>query len=395
MDQATPGAQERLQGILSALTGLSDADYEHTYRMRLERFQRALLESNVDAAVLTLGAEVPWLIGYEPMPLERITALVVRPNEGVTLLVPRLEAARVKHRSALFNIVPWSEAQDPFAEIQNLTRGCNKLAVSDRGWSSWLLHMMSRMGSVSFSSLGDLGLDLRREKDDIELLTLSAASAAADVVANLLLSGEIELVGRSEEAVSEELGRLLVDFGHSKVNFAIVGSGPNSASPHHEPSSRVIQLGEPVVCDFGGTFSVNGEPGYCSDITRTVHTGPATEEFRELYEVLHEAQSTARRSITTGMELSAADRTARKVIESHGYGEYFIHRLGHGIGMEEHEEPYLVSTAGGVIKERDCFSIEPGIYLNERMGARIEDIVTVEGGTVRSLNLVSRDLVEL
>ena len=395
MSDEYPEAQTRLSAILSNLNSLSERDYEEAYFRRTERFRTLLRDRSIDAAVLTLGAEVPWMIGYEPMPLERITALIVRPDDSPTLLVPKLEAARVRERSDLFKILSWKESVDPYGLIVDGLKGAKRVAFSDRGWASWLLATMRHASDSEFFSLSELGIDIRREKDDVELLTLAAAGAAADAVAEKLLGGEVELLGKTEREVSDELSRLLLDYGHSRVNFAIVGSGPNSASPHHEPSLRVIGRNEPVVCDFGGTFSVNGEPGYCSDITRTVFVGRPDSRFQRLYEVLELAQRTARSSIVAGMSLSAADATARDVIDAAGYKEYFIHRLGHGIGLEEHEEPYLVSNATDVVRERDCFSVEPGIYVPGSYGARIEDIVTVEGGKLTSFNEVNRHLIQL
>ncbi len=388
-------AQTRLSAILATLNGLSERDYDNAYVGRSERFRALLRVRSIDAAVLTLGAEVPWMIGYEPMPLERITALIVRPDETPILIVPQLEAARVRSRSDLFQIVPWKEGDDPFDLIADRLKGASRVAFSDRGWASWLLAAMRRSPNSKFFSLSDLGVHIRREKDEIELLTLAAAGAAADAVAEKLLSGEIQLLGRTERAVSDELSSMLLDFGHSRVNFAIVGSGPNSASPHHEPSLRVIGQNEPVVCDFGGTFSVNEEPGYCSDITRTVYVGRPDSRFQRLYEVLELAQSTARSSIVAGMALSIADATARDVIDAAGFKDCFIHRLGHGIGLEEHEEPYLVGNASDVVRERDCFSVEPGIYIPGSYGARIEDIVTVKDGKLSSFNEANRQLVAL
>ena len=395
MSETSQDAQSRLKTLNAALDALSESDYEGAYFRRTERFQSVLRERSVDAAILTLGAEVPWLIGYEPMPLERITALVIRPDEIPMLIVPQLEAARVVPRSDLFKVVPWAEDKDPFDMIVSGIRGAKRVGVSDRGWSSWLLATARKTTDSEFYSLSELEFDVRREKDEIELLTLAAAGAAADAVAEQLLGGQVKLLGRTEREVSEELGRLLLDFGHSHVNFAIVASGSNSASPHHEPSSKVIERNDPVVCDFGGTYAANGEPGYCSDITRTVFVGEANREFLRLYEVLELAQSTARESIVSGMKLSAADAAARDVIDAAGYKEYFIHRLGHGIGLEEHEEPYLVSNAAGVVRERDCFSVEPGIYISGTFGARIEDIVTVKNGKVESFNKAARNLVQL
>jgi Xaa-Pro aminopeptidase len=197
------------------------------------------------------------------------------------------------------------------------------------------------------------------------------------------------MIGRTEAEVSADIGRRLRAEGHDRVNFAIVGSGPNAASPHHEPGPRVIQAGEPVVCDFGGTLD-----GYCSDITRTVWTGsdepPA--EFRDLYAVLHAAQAAAVEAAVVGTPCEDVDGVARRLITEGGYGPNFIHRTGHGIGLEEHEDPYIVAGNCEPLAPGHAFSVEPGIYVPGRWGARIEDIVVAAEGGPEPLNTVSHEL---
>jgi Xaa-Pro aminopeptidase len=184
-----------------------------------------------------------------------------------------------------------------------------------------------------------------------------------------------------------DISRRLVAEGHQKVNFAIVGSGPNAASPHHEAGSRVIESREPVVCDFGGTMN-----GYCSDITRTVWTGPPTEEETEAYSVLKLAQSTGVAAGRVGVTCAEVDAATRAVIAEAGFGEAFIHRTGHGIGLEEHEDPYIVSTNSAPLVAGNAYSVEPGVYFAGRFGARIEDIVVATDSGPRVLNFVSHDL---
>jgi Xaa-Pro aminopeptidase len=224
-------------------------------------------------------------------------------------------------------------------------------------------------------------------KDTDEVAALRRASAAADRVAVRLQAGEIPLIGRTEADVSRDLSRGLVAEGHSQVNFAIVGSGPNSASPHHEPRDRVIQAGEAVVCDFGGVLD-----GYCSDITRTVFTGRPPAAFRDLYAVLQAAQAAAVEAAVVGTPCEDVDGVARRIITEGGYGPHFIHRTGHGIGIEEHEDPYIVGGNCTALTPGHAFSVEPGIYLAGQWGARIEDIVVATDDGPESLNTVSHDL---
>ncbi len=213
-------------------------------------------------------------------------------------------------------------------------------------------------------------------------------------MAEVLQAGGIPLVGRTEAAVSADLGRLLVAEGHSSVNFAIVGSGPNAASPHHEPGGRVIGRGETVVCDFGGTLSLDGDVGYCSDITRTVVTGEPSAEVGRCYEVLQSAQAAAVASARAGVTAASVDAVARDAIAAAGFGHLFVHRTGHGIGIEEHEDPYLVVGNDEVLVPGHAFSVEPGIYEPGRFGMRLEDIVVIDAdGGPEPLNSVDHGLV--
>ena len=361
-------------------------------RSRIARVRERMERQSVDVLMLSLGADLPWLSGYEAMPLERPTVLVVPRNELATLVVPRLEAPRVRADDELFRLRPWSEDENAVAIIANLAAQAKSVAVSDRMWASLALSIQDELVSARFSRASLVTGPIRAIKDEYEIGMLRSAGAAADEVAEALLGGGIRLIGRSEAEVSGEISQRLKEAGHARVNFAIVGSGPNASSPHHEPGTRVIGHSEMVVCDFGGTWSGGHDVGYCSDITRTVVTGPPTQEQIELYGVLEEAQARAVDAVEVGRTCEEIDQAGREIIKSAGYGEYFIHRIGHGIGIEEHEEPYIVSGNLTRLVSGHSFSVEPGIYLPGRMGARLEDIVIAhDGGTVRC-NLVDHSL---
>lgn len=354
---------------------------------RMARVRARMAEMGVDTLLLSLGADLPWLTGYEAMPLERLTMLVVPGDGDATLVVPRLEAPRVEEDPSVFTVRPWAETEDPVALVAGLAAGAGSVAVSDRTWATFVLALQSAMAADRWRPSSEVTGPLRAVKDEAEIEALAAASAAADRVAGQLLAGDIPLVGRTERDVSQDIGRRLVAEGHQKVNFAIVGSGPNSASPHHEPGARVIGAGEAVVCDFGGTMD-----GYCSDITRTVWTGAPTAEQRRLYDLLQEAQAGGVAAAEVGVTCEDVDGAARRIIAGGGYGDAFIHRTGHGIGLEEHEDPYIVAGNSLPLAPGHAFSVEPGIYLSGRFGARIEDIVVATATGPRSLNLVSHDL---
>ena len=348
---------------------------------RAERVRTRMADLGVDALLLSLGADLPWLTGYTAMPLERLTMLVFPADAGATLVVPRLEAPRVDPQPDVFAIRPWDETEDPVAIVAALVGRRVRLAVSDRAWATFVLRLQDAMPAARWSPASAVTGPLRAVKDADEVATLRRAAEAADRVAAQLLAGEVPLVGRTEAAVSHELGERLVAEGHDHVNFAIVGARPNSASPHHDAGLRRIERSEAVVCDFGGTLD-----GYCSDITRTVFTGSPPREFVDVYEVVREAQQAGVVSARPGEACEAVDAAARRCIEEAGFGEYFVHRTGHGIGMEEHEDPYMVAGNGTPLAPGHAFSVEPGVYLPGRFGVRIEDIVVVGDDGPERLN---------
>ena len=365
----------------------------------MTRARARMGELGVDVLLLSVGPDLPYLTGYEAMPLERLTMLVLPRDGDASLVVPRLEAPRVRERPELFAVVAWEETDDPVELVAGLAGRQSTAAIGDRTWSRFLLELQARLPGTAFRKASDVMGPLRSVKDAAEVAALRRAAAAADRVAAELQAGAISLVGRTEAEVSKDISRRLVAEGHHHVNFAIVGSGPNAASPHHDATDRVIQPGEVVLCDFGGTMRDNTDDGagigYCSDITRCVWTG-VTEppsEFRDLYAVLHEAQQAAVASATIGTPCEDVDGVARRVITEGGYGPYFIHRTGHGIGIEEHEDPYIVGGNCEALTPGHAFSVEPGIYFPGRWGARLEDIVVASVDGPDALNTVDHALV--
>jgi len=365
-------------------------------RSRIDRVRDRMDALGVDVLLLSHGADLPWLTGYRAMPLERLTLLVLPLVGDPVLVVPGLEAPRVPGAGDLFGLRPWSDAEDPLDLVVDLVRpsAAGRFALSDRAWSTTVLALQARLPDARWVDASTVTSPIRAVKDDAELAALRAAGAAADRVATVLQSGGIPLIGLTEAAVSADLGAMLVAEGHSAVNFAIVGSGPNAASPHHEPGGRVIGRAETVVCDFGGTLSLDGDVGYCSDITRTVVTGTPSAEVRDCYDVLLGAQQAAVGAARAGVTASSVDKVARDAIEASGYGHLFVHRTGHGIGIEEHEDPYLVVGNDDVLVPGHAFSVEPGIYQPGRFGMRLEDIVVIgPDGRPDPLNTVDHDLV--
>jgi len=286
----------------------------------------------------------------------------------------------------VFAMRPWDETEDPVGIVAGLAGEAAVAAVGDHMWSRFLVDLMGAMPDAAWRRGADVTAPIRSVKTAGEIERLRAAGAAVDRIAGRLQRGGIELVGRTEAEVSAELGRQIVAEGHDRVNFAIVAAGANAASPHHEPGSRVIGPDEVVLCDFGGTMVGDDGVGYCSDITRCVYTGEPPTEFSELYDVLFGAQAAAVAAVAVGTPAQEVDRAARSIIAAAGYGECFIHRTGHGIGTEAHEDPYIVEGNREPLAAGNAFSVEPGIYVPGRWGARLEDIVAASPDGADSLN---------
>lgn len=359
--------------------------HDHGRRLRLAAEHAAGV--GIDALVVTPSADLVYLAGYDPPLLPRLTALVLRPDADPVLVVPMLERARAERApvAALAELRGWMDGEDPYAVVASIV-GSGRVAVSDRMWAAHLLGLQRSCSDAVFQEASPLLARLRSRKDETEVELLARAASAADAAFEDVVSAG--LAGRTEVEVAAALAEALVRHGHGSVSFTIVGSGPNGASPHHEPEVRVIQEGEAVVLDFGGRVD-----GYGSDITRTVAVGEPTEEVRRVHSVVREAQQAAFEAVRPGVAAQHVDRVARRVIADAGFGEWFVHRTGHGIGLEEHEHPYIVEGNAETLEEGMCFSIEPGIYLPGRFGVRIEDIVTVEAGGARRLNEAPRELL--
>ena len=360
------------------------------FEQRMARVRDEMRRQGVDVLLLSVGHDLPYLTGYYAMPLERLTMLVVPVDAQASLVIPRLEAPRVHEMPSVFSLVPWNETDDPVAITAKLMGSVRTAAVGDQMWARFLVDLLKHHGNVKYTRAVDVVGPMRMKKDAAEIAALRAAGAAADRVAAQLHAGEISLIDRTEAQVSADISARLIAEGHDKVNFAIVAAGENAASPHHHPGSRVIQDGEIVLCDFGGTMN-----GYCSDITRCVHLGEVPHDIAEAYAVLFEAQARGVASGVVGISCEGIDRATRDVIDAAGYGEYFVHRTGHGIGMEEHEDPYMVSGNTLALEAGHAYSVEPGIYVPGKWGMRLEDIVVATNDGPDSMNHADHNLIVL
>jgi Xaa-Pro aminopeptidase len=360
---------------------------------RIDRVRSAMAEQGINVCLLSVGPDLPWLTGYEAMPLERLTMLVVPAEADATLVVPALEVARVVPRDELFSIRPWGETDNPITIVSDLIGSSVNAAIGERTWARFLVELQQARPDLNFTTTASVIGPLRAVKDAAEVVALRTAAAAVDRIAAQLQAGEIPLIGRTEAEVSADIGRRILAEGHHRVNFAIVAAGENAASPHHEPGSRVIQPNEVVLCDFGGTMADADGVGYCSDITRCVVTGTPIARMTEVYGLLHTAEAAGLTAGGPGIPAEDVDTATRLIIEEGGFGEWFIHRTGHGIGVEEHEDPYIVLGNRSPLVAGNAYSVEPGIYLPGEFGFRLEDIVVVTSSGAESITNAERSLV--
>ena len=365
---------------------------------RVHAAREVAAETGVDLLVVTPGSDLRYLCGYSAHAMERLTALAVPRRGEPFLVVPRLEAPMVDASPAGtlgLEVLTWDETDDPFALLARaatarLGSAPARVAVGDRTWALHALGVGGALPGAALELASPVVDRLRMVKTPAEVAELAAAGAAIDRVHARV--GEWLRAGRTEAEVGADIAAAILAEGHVSVDFTIVGSGPNGASPHHELSDRVVAEGDVVVVDIGGETAT----GYRSDCTRTYAVGRAPgAEVAEWYAVLQEAQAASTAAVRPGVTAEQVDAAARGVIAAAGWGEYFIHRTGHGIGLDTHEAPYIVAGNDLPLEPGMAFSVEPGIYLPGRCGARIEDVVVCTTDGVTALNEGPRELVVL
>ncbi|MFJ4774244.1 aminopeptidase P family protein [Streptomyces uncialis] len=370
------------------MTATPDPFTADDYRARMDRAARAAADAGLAGIVVAPGPDLVWLTGYRPTAVtERLTALVLAPGRDPVLVVPTLEApdaAKAVGAPAL-TLRDWTDGKNPYDVTAPLLDPRGRFGISDNAWSMHLLGLQSTLPDTSYVSLTRSLPMLRAVKDTAELERLTAAGAAADATYEEIR--EVPFAGRKETDVAGDLADLLRHFGHEQVDFTVVGSGPNGADPHHEADDRVIRQGDMVVLDFGGL-----KHGYGSDTSRTVHVGDPGVVERTVHDIVRAAQEAGFQAVRPGVACQEIDRAARAYITDAGYGDFFIHRTGHGIGVTTHEPPYMIEGEEQPLVPGMCFSVEPGIYLPGRFGVRIEDIVTVTEDGGRRLNDTAREM---
>ncbi|GAA2370036.1 M24 family metallopeptidase [Dactylosporangium salmoneum] len=360
---------------------------------RLAAARRAAAEAGLDALLIGPSADLQYLTGYDAHALERLTLLVLPADGEATLIVPRLErpAAEASPAESIgVRLVDHADGTDPYHIVQELLAGRAKtVGLGNRMWAEQVLALRDALPETGQALAGAVLRGLRLRKSPAEIEALRRAGQAIDAVHERM--GEWLRPGRTEAEVAADIAAAIREAGHATVEFTIVAAGPNGASPHHGVSDRVIAPGEPVVVDIGGRMP----DGYCSDSTRTYCIGEPPADFAAYYAVLHEAQRAAVAAVRPGVSAEAVDAAARDLIAGAGYGERFLHRTGHGIGLDGHEDPYIVAGNDAPLEPGMAFSVEPGIYLAGRHGARIEDIVVCTADGVERLNTIDTELVIL
>ena len=358
------------------------------FAKRMQSTAEQAQAAGLTGVLITPGPDLVYLAGYAPVAItERLTVLVVQADREPAMILPNLERpdAEAAPSAGTIALTDWTDGSDPYAAAGKLLDPAGSYAISDSAWALQVLGLQQALPNTHYVAMTNALPMLRAIKDADELERLAAAGAAADATLEELV--QAPFAGRRETEIAADLNRLLRENGHSQVDFTVVGSGPNGANPHHEMGERTIEEGDMVVLDFGGL-----KDGYGSDTTRTVHVGEPTDEEREVYEVVRRAQQAGFEAVRPGATCQDVDRACRKVISDAGYGDYFIHRTGHGIGLTTHEPPYMVDGETHPIEPGMCFSIEPGIYLPGRFGVRIEDIVTATEDGGRRLNNTSHEM---
>ena len=359
---------------------------------RLDRTRAGMQALGIEGLLVTHGSDLRYLAGYDAIVPDRLTCFVLPLAGDPVLVAPFLEAESAARSAAGIHgieIRTWGETDDAAAvAVSALARGVQRVALSGRTWFDHAVRLQEALGGATLVSATPLLAELRMRKTPEEVAAVRAAAESSDRMFAALASGDVPVLGRTERALYGDLRDLLVQFGHveSEGNLA---SGPNTGNPHHQAGERIIAAGDPLFVDIAGTMP----DGYRSDCTRTFAVGALPDdEFVRIHALVNAANAAGFEAARPGSLASEVDRAAREHIVDGGYGPRFVHRTGHGIGLDIHEAPFIVAGDDTRLDSGMCFSIEPGVYLPGRYGVRIEDIVTITDVGVERLNRTSHEL---
>ncbi len=362
---------------------------------RRERAAGCLEEADAAGLICFPSRNLQYLTGFDEEPGERHFFLVLPAADGgeadPILFVPALYERQVREETTVSDVRTWADGDDPTAAARELLaeRGLRegRLLVDDTMWATFAQDLRAAAPNATWGLASEALAALRIRKDEAELSAMRAAAGAADAAVDDLRELGADAVGMTERELARWIADRLADHGGDGVSFeTIVGAGPNGAKPHHGHGDREIRPGEPVVLDFGTRVD-----GYPSDQTRTlVFAGEPPAEYERVHEIVREAQTAAIDAVEPGVTAESIDQAARDVIDEAGYGDAFVHRTGHGVGLDVHEEPYIVAGNDRRLEPGMVFSVEPGIYLDGRFGCRIEDLVVVTDDGCERLNRTDR-----
>lgn len=358
---------------------------------RVQKLANYLNDSGYDAFLAQTPISMGYLSGFFEDGHERFLTLAIHKSGQVRLICPALSQIQAK-RIGIEDIRAWRDGEDPLehfltlAEDWNLRSGV--IAVDDHMPAKMLLEAQGALPAALFKPGGLVIAELMARKDDAELALMKRAGQIADETYEVIKGSLKE--GITELEVREMIEAEMKNWG-GEPQFCSVCFGPGSAESHHINNKTRLKPDTIVLIDFGCTYE-----HYCCDITRTLVFGKATEEQKKLYGIVYNAHEAARELGKVGVKPMDMDRAARQVIETAGYGEYFTHRTGHGIGMQVHEEPNINSTNDKPLETGNCFSIEPGIYLEGNCGIRLENLYySTDDGLVSFNQPISPTLLEV
>ncbi|SDZ81677.1 Xaa-Pro aminopeptidase [Haloplanus vescus] len=359
------------------------------FERRTRRAQERLRAADADALVCAPGRDCQYLADVESEQSDRLQLLVVPAEDDPTFVVPALDAGPIRAATWVDDVRTWDDDDGPGTALDPLLSSLDpsRLLVSERMWARFVLDLQERCPEASLGLAGDVLDPLRMRKDETEREALRAAAEVADAAMRDVRALGDEAVGQTEADLAAFVAERLDAHGGEETAFdTIVASGPNGADPHHASGDREIRAGDSVVFDFGTRVD-----GYVSDQTRTVvFDGDPDPEFETVHDVVREAQAAGVAAVEPGVTTDAVDRAAREVIDAAGYGEAFVHRTGHGVGLDVHEAPSVVAGDGTTLEPGMAFSVEPGVYLPDRFGVRIEDVVLVTEDGAERLNRTDR-----